>query len=70
MARTVAEHLVDQLVAAGVKRIYGIVGDSLNPVVGGRRPPARRAGGGGGPPGGGGGAGPPPPPGARGRARG
>ena len=33
MARTVAEHLVDQLVAAGVKRIYGIVGDSLNPVV-------------------------------------
>jgi pyruvate dehydrogenase (quinone) len=33
MARTVAEHLVDQLVAAGVERIYGIVGDSLNPVV-------------------------------------
>lgn len=33
MARTVAEHLVDQLVAAGVKRIYGIVGDSLNPIV-------------------------------------
>ncbi|MFV2143828.1 MULTISPECIES: pyruvate dehydrogenase [Isoptericola] len=33
MARTVAEHLVDQLVAAGVERIYGIVGDSLNPIV-------------------------------------
>ncbi|MDO8143534.1 MULTISPECIES: pyruvate dehydrogenase [unclassified Isoptericola] len=33
MARTVAEHLVDQLVAAGVERVYGIVGDSLNPVV-------------------------------------
>ncbi|MCK0117601.1 pyruvate dehydrogenase [Isoptericola sp. S6320L] len=33
MARSVAEHLVDQLVAAGVERIFGIVGDSLNPVV-------------------------------------
>lgn len=33
MASTVAEHLVDQLVAVGVQRIYGIVGDSLNPVV-------------------------------------
>ncbi|MDD9207106.1 thiamine pyrophosphate-binding protein, partial [Georgenia sp. 10Sc9-8] len=33
MAPTVAEHLVNQLVAAGVERIYGIVGDSLNPVV-------------------------------------
>lgn len=33
MATSVAEHLVRQLVAAGVERIYGIVGDSLNPVV-------------------------------------
>lgn len=33
MATTVAEHLVRQLVGAGVSRIYGIVGDSLNPVV-------------------------------------
>src|SRR5664280_174021 len=35
MARTrsVADQLVGQLVAAGVRRIYGIVGDSLNPVV-------------------------------------
>ncbi|PFG39415.1 pyruvate dehydrogenase (quinone) [Georgenia soli] len=33
MARSVAEFLVNQLVAAGVERIYGIVGDSLNPVV-------------------------------------
>jgi len=30
MARTVADQLVDVLTAAGVKRIYGIVGDSLN----------------------------------------
>jgi len=30
MARTVAEQFADILVAAGVKRIYGIVGDSLN----------------------------------------
>ncbi len=33
MARTVAEHLVDTLARAGVERIYGIVGDSLNPVT-------------------------------------
>jgi pyruvate dehydrogenase (quinone) len=30
MANTVADQIVDTLVAAGVKRIYGIVGDSLN----------------------------------------
>ena len=30
MARTVADQFVDVLTAAGVKRIYGIVGDSLN----------------------------------------
>jgi pyruvate dehydrogenase (quinone) len=30
MARTVADQFADVLVAAGVKRIYGIVGDSLN----------------------------------------
>ncbi|AMM20504.1 pyruvate dehydrogenase [Frondihabitans sp. PAMC 28766] len=33
MAETIADQLIAQLVAAGVKRIYGIVGDSLNPVV-------------------------------------
>jgi pyruvate dehydrogenase (quinone) len=33
MARTVAEHLVDTLAAAGVRQIYGVVGDSLNPVT-------------------------------------
>ncbi|RVW09019.1 pyruvate dehydrogenase [Prescottella agglutinans] len=32
-AKTVADQLVSQLVEAGVQRIYGIVGDSLNPVV-------------------------------------
>src|SRR4030081_3476100 len=32
MARTVADQLVNALVQAGVKRIYGIVGDSLNPI--------------------------------------
>ena len=41
MARSVAEFLVNQLVAAGVERLYGIVGDSLNPVVDAvRRTPA------------------------------
>jgi pyruvate dehydrogenase (quinone) len=33
MSQTVGEVLVDQLVKAGVKRIYGIVGDSLNPIT-------------------------------------
>ncbi|ACQ78631.1 thiamine pyrophosphate protein TPP binding domain protein [Beutenbergia cavernae DSM 12333] len=33
MARTVAEQLVENIVAAGVTRVYGIVGDSLNPIV-------------------------------------
>ena len=28
-----AEQIVSQLQAAGVRRIYGIVGDSLNPIV-------------------------------------
>jgi pyruvate dehydrogenase (quinone) len=30
MAKTVADQMVDTLAAAGVKRIYGLVGDSLN----------------------------------------
>ena len=33
MAQTVADQIIAQLVDAGVRRIYGIVGDSLNPVV-------------------------------------
>src|SRR5262249_30793265 len=33
MARTVADHLVGILTQAGVKRVYGVVGDSLNPVT-------------------------------------
>src|SRR5262249_17362247 len=33
MSRTIAEQLVATLTRAGVKRIYGIVGDSLNPVT-------------------------------------
>jgi pyruvate dehydrogenase (quinone) len=33
MARTVAEHLVDTLAKAGVRQVYGVVGDSLNPVT-------------------------------------
>ena len=30
MAKTVADQFVETLAAAGVKRIYGVVGDSLN----------------------------------------
>jgi pyruvate dehydrogenase (quinone) len=33
MAKTVADQLIAQLIDAGVHRIYGIVGDSLNPIV-------------------------------------
>src|SRR6266699_277446 len=33
MSKTVAEELLDTLAGAGVQRIYGIVGDSLNPVT-------------------------------------
>lgn len=33
MAHTIADQLVEQLIDAGVRRIYGIVGDSLNPIV-------------------------------------
>src|SRR5439155_4536987 len=33
MSQTVAEHLVVALIQAGVQRVYGIVGDSLNPVT-------------------------------------
>jgi pyruvate dehydrogenase (quinone) len=32
-ARTVAEQFIDVLRQAGVERIYGLVGDSLNPIV-------------------------------------
>ena len=33
MAETVAERLVQTLIDAGIRRVYGIVGDSLNPVT-------------------------------------
>ncbi|MCC3267095.1 pyruvate dehydrogenase [Arthrobacter gengyunqii] len=33
MAKQLATQLIDQLRSAGVQRIYGIVGDSLNPIV-------------------------------------
>src|SRR6516162_1053890 len=33
MALTVAEHLIDTLAQAGIRQIYGVVGDSLNPVT-------------------------------------
>ena len=32
-ASTVAEILVDQMVEAGIRKVYGIVGDSANPIV-------------------------------------
>ena len=41
MATTVADQVVELLIQAGVRRIYGLVGDSLNPIV----DAVRRAGG-------------------------
>ncbi len=32
-APTVATHIVDSLAAAGVRNLYGVVGDSLNAVT-------------------------------------
>lgn len=32
MSKNVSDHIVEMLVEAGVKRIYAITGDSLNPV--------------------------------------
>ena len=33
MSKTVAEILVDQMVGVGIRNVYGIVGDSANPIV-------------------------------------
>ena len=33
MARTVAEHLIDVMLEAGIRNVYGVVGDSANPVA-------------------------------------
>jgi pyruvate dehydrogenase (quinone) len=33
MAHTVADQIIEVLVRSGVRRIYGLVGDSLNPIV-------------------------------------
>jgi len=38
MARTVADQFAEMLVAAGVRRIYGVVGDSLNSLTTGFLP--------------------------------
>ncbi|MDT7668789.1 MAG: hypothetical protein QOC74_1572, partial [Pseudonocardiales bacterium] len=33
MAYTVADQMIEVLVQAGVRRVYGLVGDSLNPLA-------------------------------------
>jgi pyruvate dehydrogenase (quinone) len=33
VAKSIAESIVDHLIQAGVERVYGVVGDSLNPLV-------------------------------------
>ena len=42
MAQTVAEILIDQMVEAGIRKVYGIVGDSANPIVDALRRHAQR----------------------------
>jgi pyruvate dehydrogenase (quinone) len=32
MSKNISDYLVEMLVEAGVKRVYGVTGDSLNPV--------------------------------------
>lgn len=32
MSKNVSDHLVEMLVSAGVKRVYAVTGDSLNPI--------------------------------------
>ena len=41
MAHRVADELISRLVEVGVERIYGVVGDSLNPVMDALRPAIR-----------------------------
>ena len=33
MSRNAAEHLVDLMLSAGIRHVYGMVGDSANPVI-------------------------------------
>ena len=44
MAKTVADQFAETLAAAGVKRIYGIVGDSLNGITDALRRQGRSSG--------------------------
>ena len=37
MSKTVAQHLIDLMVDSGVRNVYGVVGDSANPIVDGIR---------------------------------
>ena len=46
MAHTVADQLLEVLIQSGVRRIYGLVGDSLNPIVDAARAPDGAAEGG------------------------
>lgn len=44
MTRTVADYLIDIMLEAGVQHVYGVVGDSANPVADAiRRPTASSA---------------------------
>ncbi len=43
MSQTISDVLVEHLVNAGVQRIYGLVGDSLEELLVGTSPSAREA---------------------------
>ena len=33
MGRTAADQVAEMMIDAGIKRVYGVVGDSINPIV-------------------------------------
>ena len=33
MAKTAADQVVEMMIDAGIQRVYGVVGDSINPIV-------------------------------------
>ena len=33
MAKTAADQIAEMMIDAGIQRVYGVVGDSINPIV-------------------------------------
>ena len=41
MAKTAADQVAEMMIDAGIQRVYGVVGDSINPIVDVSIPEAR-----------------------------